>query len=144
MTDSGHLLAGRESQSLCGELFAALSKLIPDLRCSSTQGSCGLYQNGMSRFAYVYHTKTKPQIEVWCRGNRETLLAKDPGLGIRVREVDRPGWEESFPVRFRLEMASRVPLAAQYLASYCFPSAASKARRKKRPDNILMPNGNVP
>jgi len=51
---TGHERASQDSRNLCDQLFEALQKLIPDLQRSPTQGSCGLYQDGRTRFAYVY------------------------------------------------------------------------------------------
>jgi hypothetical protein len=130
MATDGHALAHRDSQVICDSLYGELSQLIPNLRRNCTKGSCGIYQEGMTRFAYVYHSRTMSQVEVWCRGDRNTLLAKDPGLDVRGRDNSRAGWAEYFPARFRILNLNQAPVAAQFLASSCFPSSASKGRRR--------------
>jgi hypothetical protein len=126
---NGHSLASPESCNLCDCLFAELSLSIPDLFRNPTKGSCGLYQNGKARFAYVYHSKTMAQVEIWCRGDKEKLLSKDPGLGVAGRDSEKPGWEQSFPARFRLHSLQQAAVAARYLTSFSYPAASSKSRR---------------
>ena len=123
MAASGHSNAGRESHLNCDSLFAELASLIPDLKRNETQGSCGIFQTGGTRFAYVYHYKTRPYVEIWCRGDREQLLANDPGLSMAGRERSKPGWEESFPARFRVSSAKQAALAAAFLAEFSFPAS---------------------
>ena len=130
MAISGHSQASRESQNLCRSLYTELSRLIPDLHENATQGSCGIFQKGKARFAYVYHSKTMSQIEIWCRGDKDELMANDPGLEIRSRDNPKPGWEESFPARFRVYTANQVPVAARFLAAFSYPAAASKGRKR--------------
>ena len=128
MATSGHSKASQESQRLCHALFNELAKLIPDLAENATQGSCGIFPKGMTRFAYVYHSKTMAQVEIWCKGDREQLLANDPGLDVRGRDNPKPGWEESFPARFRIRSMSQVPMAARFLAAFSFPATTRKGR----------------
>ncbi len=99
---SAHSNASYESAILCDELFEELHKLIPNLQRNPTKGSCGLWQTGRTRFAYVYHSKSMSQIEIWCRGDRDELLRNDPGLNVQGRDTPKKGWEESFPARFRV------------------------------------------
>ena len=126
MATSGHSKAGLDSQSLCCSLCSELSKLIPNLVENATQGSCGIFQEGMTRFAYVYHSKNLAQIEIWCRGDREQLLENDPGLCLRARSNPKPGWETSFPARFRIHALEQVPMAAHFLAAYSYAATTSK------------------
>ena len=119
MTDA-HSLAHCASQSLCDLLFEELSRHVPDLRRTSTLRSCGIFREGTPRFAYVYHTKSKPQIEVWCRGVAKNLVDNDPGLGVSLRSKFGPGWEQSFPARFRLHSESLVPKAAAFLLNHSY------------------------
>lgn len=126
MTISGHSQASQHSQGLCRSLYRELSKIIPDLSENATRGSCGIFQKGMTRFAYVYHSKTMAQIEIWCRGDKEELLANDPGLDIRGRNNLHPGWEESFPARFRIHTLRQASLAARFLAAFSYPATTPK------------------
>ena len=126
MGTSAHSLASYESQCLCKILFEELSKLIPNLQCNPTKGSCGIWQPGRTRFAYVYHSKTMPQIEIWCRGYMPELLKNDPGLQVWSRENPRQGWEESFPVRFRIYRSEQIKVAAKYLKENSFQASTFK------------------
>ena len=128
MATSSHSTASQESQRLCHALFNELAKLIPDLAENATQGSCGIFQKGMTRFAYVYHSKTMAQVEVWCRGDREQLLANDPGLNVRGRDNPKVGWEQSFPARFRIHSLGQALMAARFLAAFSFPATTPKGR----------------
>ena len=123
---SGHSQASTDSQNLCDALFNALSEHISDLQRNPTKGSCGIWQNGKTRFAYVYHSKTKQQIEIWCRGNVDDLLANDPGLGIVARDSTKKGWEESFPARFRIIRNQQISQAAEYLKNISFLASSLK------------------
>jgi len=86
---SAHSQASHESARLCERLFEELGKLIPNLQRNPTKGSCGIWQSGRTRFAYVYHSKSMSQIEIWCRGDMPELLKNDPGLGVQGRENPR-------------------------------------------------------
>lgn len=130
MAINGHARASGDSQRLCHSLYLELSQLIPDLLENPTKGSCGLYQKGKARFAYVYHSKTMPQVEVWCRGDKGVLVANDPGLGVRARDNPKAGWGESFPIRFRIHTENQAALAASFLAEFSWPAATPKKRRR--------------
>lgn len=126
MTISAHSQANQESSKLCDNLFEALSKLIPNLQRNATKGSCGIWQTGRTRFAYVYHSKSMSQIEIWCRGDMAVLLKNDPGLKAQGRENPRQGWEESFPVRFRVYREDQIALAATYLKDTSYRASSLK------------------
>ena len=126
MTRSAHSEASPDSARLCDKLFAELSNLIPNLQRNQTKGSCGIWQAGRTRFAYVYHSKTKLQIEIWCRGDKNDLLQNDPGLGVYGRNNQRPGWEESFPARFRIYRSEQIAVAAKYLNDISFRASSFK------------------
>jgi len=126
MITSAHSQASHESITLCEKLFEELGKLIPNLQRNPTKVSCGIWQPGRTRFAYVYHSKSMSQIEIWCRGDMSELLKNDPGLGVQGRENPRQGWEKSFPVRFRLYRQEQVPVAARYLKDSSFRAASLK------------------
>jgi len=125
---TAHAQAFLESQSLCDQLLARLQQAIPKLRRSSTQGSCGLYQEGRTRFAYVYHSKTKSQIEIWCRGDVEDLKRHDQELGVMPRPRQRSGWEKSFPARFRVYRADQLSAAATLLVKVSYPASTNTSR----------------
>lgn len=126
MTIIAHLQASLDSARLCEHLFAELSTLIPNLQRNPTKGSCGMWQVGRTRFAYVYHSKTKSQIEIWCRGDKADLLLNDPGLGVHGRENPKPGWEESFPARFCIYQPEQIPVAAKFLKEISFRASTRK------------------
>jgi hypothetical protein len=117
---TAHTLASNESENLCDQLFAALQEVIPNLQRSSTKGSCGLYQEGSVRFAYVYHATSKPQIVVWCRGDAAELQRHDNGLGVEMRDNQSPGWTERFLAHFRITKAEQISAAARLLAQVSF------------------------
>jgi len=76
--------------------------------------------------AYVYHSKSMSQIEIWCRGDIDELLKSDPGLDVQGRDNPRQGWEENFPVRFRVYRKEQVPLAAKYLQENSYRASSLK------------------
>ena len=122
---SRHDDACDESRGICEQLFRSLQSHVPALRRSPTSSSCGFLKSGSSRFAYVYHSKTKPQVEVWCRGRPRDLSAMASRLEIRPRGHQGTGWEKAFPSRFTL-VASDVDEAARLLASVSLPAAAPR------------------
>lgn len=126
MPISAHSNASHESAGLCDRLFEALAKIIPNLQRNPTKGSCGLWQTGRTRFAYVYHSKSMSQIEIWCRGDMDKLLKNDPGLGVQSRKNPRQGWEDSYPVRFRVYRQEQIPVAARYLKENSFRASSLK------------------
>jgi hypothetical protein len=126
MAISAHSQTSHESAQLCEKLFKELGKLTPDLHLNQTEGSCGIWQHGKTRFAYVYHYKSISQIEIWCRGDMAELLRNDPGLGVQGRENPRKGWGESFPVRFRIHRHEQIPMAARYLKDYSVRASSFK------------------
>lgn len=126
MLTSAHSNASHESALLCDKLFEALTKIMPNLQRNPTKGSCGIWQTGRTRFAYVYHSKSMSQIEIWCRGDKAELLKNDHGLGICGRENPGQGWVGSFPVRFRIYKQKQIPLAAKYLKDNSFPASSVK------------------
>ena len=126
MLMSAHSNASYESATLCDKLFEELSMSIPNLKRNPTKGSCGLWQTGRTRFAYVYHSKTMSQIEIWCRGDMAELLNNDPGLGVQGRDRARQGWEVSFPVRFRVYQKEQIPLASKYLKENSYRASSLK------------------
>ena len=125
MPMKAHTLALEESKNLCNELFAALQQAIPNLKRSATQASCGLYQEGNARFAYVYHRVTQLQIEIWCRGDVDELQRYDQGLVVKMRNTQNPGWEREFPARFQFRNLNQITTALTLLVQVSFP--ASKA-----------------
>lgn len=126
MTLNAHSQASQESARLCDKLFEELGNLIPNLQRNSTKGSCGIWQTGRTRFAYVYHSKSMSQIEIWCRGDMNELLKNDPGLKVQGRESPKQGWEESFPVRFRLYRQEQISVAAMYIRDNSFEASSLK------------------
>jgi len=123
---SAHSQASHESAWLCDKLLEELGKLIPNLQRNPTKGSCGIWQTGRTRFAYVYHSRSMSQIEIWCRGDMSELLKNDPGLGVQGRENPRQGWEESFPVRLRVYRLEQIPVAARYLKDNSYRASSLK------------------
>lgn len=123
---SAHSQASQESARLCDKLFEELGQLIPNLQRNPTQGSCGIWQTGRTRFAYIYHSKTMSRIEIWCRGDMDQLLKNDPGFEVEARKNPRHGWEESFPVRFRAYRQEQIPAAARYLKDNSYPASTLK------------------
>src|SRR5437899_781566 len=117
---SAHTEACSESRSLCDRLLSQLRAKIPELERSSTQGSCGLFRRGWTRFAYVYHAKTQPQIEIWCRGDADDLQRHAGTLEVRPRVNLRAGWEAAFPARFRVDVADEITSAARALAEVSY------------------------
>jgi hypothetical protein len=114
---TAHTLASHESKSLCDELYAMLQKTIPNLKRSATKGSCGLYQEGNHRFAYVYHRKTESCVEIWCRGDIHELKRHDQGLGVMLRNKQRAGWEKEFPCHFRIHKAEQISATVTLLVN---------------------------
>lgn len=123
---SAHSKASPESQALCDRLLQALQQDAPDLERSSTQVSCGFFRSGWTRFAYVYHSKTKPQVEVWCRGDVPELERSAGSLRVRPRDKIRPGWEEAFPARFTLDRTTEVQPAAKLLSTVSMRASSPK------------------
>ncbi len=121
-----HSEASLDSASLCDKLFAELGNLIPNLQREPTEGSCAIWETGRTRSAYVYHSKKKSQIEIWCRGDKNDLLQNDPGLGVHGRENPGPGWPESFPARFCICRSEQIPVAAKYLKDISFRASQFK------------------
>jgi len=122
---SAHSQTSQESRDLCDQLFAALQATIPDMRRSSTLGSCGLYQQGRTRFAYAYHSST--HLEIWCRGNVESLKQHDHGLGVVPRARQRPGWEKNFPAHFQISSPDQIPAAVSLLADVSLAASTKKS-----------------
>jgi hypothetical protein len=120
---SAHTFASQESRSLCDQLFAALQQAIPKLQRSCTQASCGIYQEGHPRFAYVYHRRTASQVEIWCRGDVDELKSHDQGLGVMPRGQQRPGWEQTFPARFRIHKTDQIPAAVALLVQVSYEAS---------------------
>jgi hypothetical protein len=123
---SAHSNASQESAGLCDKLFEELANIIPNLQRNPTKGSCGIWQSGKTRFAYVYHSKCMSQIEIWCRGDIAELLKNDSGLGVQGRKNPRQGWEVSYPVRFRVYRQEQIPVAARYLKDNSYRATSFK------------------
>lgn len=124
---SAHVQASAESRELCDQLFAALCQVIPKLRRSSTKGSCGLFEEGRTRFAYIYHSRVQPQIEIWCRGNVEELQRHSRELVVIPRDHQHTGWEESFPARFRVQRADQLSSATALLTEVSYAASTQKS-----------------
>ena len=120
-----HTQASQKSRDICDQLYAALQKAIPALQRSSTVGSCGLYQEGRTRFAYVYHSGA--HIEVWCRGDVGDLVQHDPGLGVVPRARQRPGWEKNFPAHFQISSAGQIAAAVSLLTDVSLAASTKKS-----------------
>jgi hypothetical protein len=120
-----HTQASQKSRDLCDQLFAAVQKAIPKSKRSSTIGSCGLYQEGRTRFAYVYHSGT--HIEIWCRGDINDLMQSNYGLHVVERIEQRPGWEKSFPARFQISSTDQIVGAVSLLKNVSFSASKRKS-----------------
>ena len=123
---SAHSKASPESQALCDRLVETLAQTAPDLQRSSTQVSCGLFRRGWTRFAYVYHAKTRPRVEIWCRGDVSDLQRHAGDLQVRPRDRIKPGWEEAFPARFAMVRVSDIPSAANLLSKVSLRASVPK------------------
>ena len=135
-TMSAHSQASTDSRDLCHQLFKALAERIASLQRNPTIGSCGIWQQGRTRFAYIYHSKTRAQVEVWCRGDIDDLIANDPGLDVVARKDPKEGREKSFPARFRIYRIQQIPQAAEFLENVSF-MASSPKRKHTRPNKAV-------
>jgi len=122
-----HEKASRGSKDLCDQLFDALQKAIPKLQRAPNTGSCGLFQEGRTRFAYVYHSKAKSRIEIWCRGDVDTLMSQGQGLGVTPRKKQDPGWAQEFPARFQIHSGAEIEAAARFLTDVSFAASTPKS-----------------
>ena len=120
---SRHNDANETSKLLCDLLFVELEQRIVGLQRSPTSTSCGLFQEGHSRFAYLYHTKTKSQIEIWCRGEVAELERRSKRLNIRPREASGTGWEDTFPARFLIQSSDDIMEAVELLLEVSYPAS---------------------
>ena len=121
---TAHEKTSQDSKDLCDLLFVALQQAIPHLQRSDNIGSCGLYQEGRTRFAYIHHSNT--HIEIWCRGDVDELKRHDYGLGVMPRVRQRPGWEKNFPAYFQISSVGQLATAVSLLTDVSL--AASKRK----------------
>jgi hypothetical protein len=124
---TAHAHASQDSKDLCDRLFDALQKAIPKLQRSPTVGSCGLYQEGRTRFAYAYHSTIESHIKIWCRGDVDDLQHHDKGLGVIPRVRQRPGWEKEFPAHFVISSTDQIAAAVRLLTDVSFAASTRKS-----------------
>lgn len=120
---NGHERASNESKDFCDKLFAALQKSIPKLQRSHTTGGCGLYQEGRTRFAYIYHRSKASNVDVYCLGNVDYLTQRCTELAVKARDTQSQGWATRFPAHFVLSSAGQIPAAVTLLADVSFAAS---------------------
>ncbi|MCB0177254.1 MAG: HNH endonuclease [Anaerolineae bacterium] len=139
---SSHGKAKSGSRSLCLELQKDLQKTIPDLRVSESKQTCGLYEPGRNRFAYVYHRTDQDLIRVYFRGDSSVKLIDPTGhIDIQVRPKIESGWEKEFPYFFVISKSTEVDLATKILLIYSYPLSVKKSRQKEslKEYTVLIP-----
>ena len=126
-----HIKASAGSRSLCDRLQDEMRKLIPDLAASSSEATCGLYQPGHNRFAYVYHRSDAELIRVYFRGDPIVLPSDSRRrLTIQIRPKIDKGWDKEFPFFIVLDGTSDIRAAAEVLREFACPLATRKTRKK--------------
>jgi len=139
-----HLKASIGSRSLCDRLQVELKKSLVDMSVSRSKDTCGLYQTGHNRFAYIYHRSDASLIRVYFRGDPVVQPSDPTGqLAIHIRPRIEKGWDKEFPFFLILEETSNIQVAANILREFSCPLAVRRTKRKtvdaSNRDDICIP-----
>jgi hypothetical protein len=111
-----------ESRSFCDRLFDALSQRIEGLQRTKHKTWCCFFQPGRMRFAYVTHRMRTSRIEVWALGKVDALSSY-ASLKITPRAPTTGTWGKNYPTRFRVESASQLKDAEDFLFHVSYPKS---------------------
>ena len=58
-----------ESQKICDSLLRLMQEWQPDIERKEAKHTCAISQHGQSRFAFLYHRKTTPEVTIYFRAD---------------------------------------------------------------------------
>jgi hypothetical protein len=130
---SGHLNGNEHGRQLCDLLQAQLALLHPGVIGDQLIVSCGFHNPPDNRFAYIYHSKRKPSVQIYFRSDPGLPLNTLPdSVPVERREKLNGGWSHEFPFFLKLSDPAKVRDVALLLSEISYPLAVKKKTRNKR------------
>ncbi|MCA9067424.1 MAG: HNH endonuclease [Planctomycetaceae bacterium] len=123
---SKHASAHSGSRFLCEALVCELNSIRPELSFHKAKEVCGYSYEPFTRFAYIYHYKSKPQIQIYFRSLLTSQLAKVTNT---IEIIDRrhsSGWGQLYPASFYVTEPSTVSSVAAFLMEVAFPLSMAR------------------
>ena len=123
----------KASRRYCDDLLEALQRQNPSIKRFHAAKSCAFYVEGNTRFAYLYHLLTRQGVDIWCRGELESLQRLGSSFGVEVltRNSIRGNWAESFPYHFRPNPGLPVDNIASFLIRGTIITRGSKQSKRR-------------
>lgn len=100
--------------------------MVPEATCQETANTCGLYEPGRNRFAYVYHRTRDNAVRAYFRA----VIGEAPfyagELTIHTRPTVEKGWDKEFPCFIEIKSVSQACAAAHLLVAHAYPLSIKK------------------
>jgi hypothetical protein len=133
-----------KSTILCGQLYEALHRKIPDLKIKNGSEWCSIWSTGVV-IAWISHTTIRAGIRVWFLGNWETLKEFSALAGVPKITPIAGAWGD-YCGSLKISNDAQLTEAVELLfAIYSNEAGAFKAQWKPagRDQNVKV-NGSVP
>jgi hypothetical protein len=130
---TNHAEGHPESQRICDSLLCLMQDRQPDIERKEAKHTCAISQRGQSRFVFLYHRKTTPEVTIYFRSDPDKEpQGFPPEFSLQVRPQIRSGWEKSFPYFFAVPGLDDVAVAVSFLLTEAWP--LSITNRQSRPE----------
>jgi predicted HNH restriction endonuclease len=111
----GHADGNRDGQATCDALLAELQRIGENVSRKSSTSMCAFHRAGGSNFAYIYHAKTKPRLDVYFPSTAADRFDSEPPVSPILRKTLTSRWAQRFAWHFYLERVVGAPAAAEFL-----------------------------
>lgn len=126
-----HTEADEASRALCDALLSEVQVLIPLASRQETADTCGLYEPGRNRFAYIYHRTRDDAVRIYFRAAVGEVPTSAGELIVHTRPKVEKGWDKEFPCFIEIRSASQARAAAQFVAAHAYPLSIKKRERSR-------------
>lgn len=108
-----------------------MKNIFPGITRSKGGQYCGLQCPGENYLAYILHTKTKPKVTIYFRGDTEiSLKPLSSGVPVLKRKTINGNWAKEFPLYILVADPSDATDIAQLLSDVAVPLALNKRKHK--------------
>ena len=112
---SSHVDGHPGGQATCDALLGALQAMSSDVVRKATASMCAFHHEGSANFAYLYHAKTKPRLDVYFPSTPDDRFPSDSHVTPLLRKTVTSEWARRFAWHFYLEDPPGSPSAARLL-----------------------------
>jgi len=127
-----HITGHRDGQRACDQLLAALRSHFPDVERKHAKAMCAFHEAGRANFAFAYHRKTMPRIDIWFPSLAGEVYEPLGTARPVIRKKFGTPWANNWAWHFEIETARQAKDGAEFL----LPFARRKRRGRQAPSTI--------